>query len=211
VDEGVDLAADAVESPMTTSIGSSPTDLALHANSRLKEFPTVMTAAVRSRQVNQSLISVATASILTNLDLDASPWTCRSVKQSAMEFHDCTAQAEYVAWSIFIDAVQRSSVSRPILLVVEGGVETIAAINARTQPILKDLLPDGVTLIRGRAATEPTDFVADRALGDCVKDAEHILDQISQHPEFPAQVGNASTYYSRVRVWPRNSSTEGSG
>jgi hypothetical protein len=184
--------------------GKSPTTLAYEANLRLHGFQTVTAIAVRSRELAGKRVSVATAVILSNIDFEAKPWTCQQSKQAAFEFHDPGALPEFVAWWKFVRAAQDSSLPHPALVIVEGGVQTVATINVRAQPLIgTEFLPKGFTLTCSRAVDGPTDFITSRALSECVKDAVGLLDWLAAHPDCTAQTFEDSEYYSRMRVWPR--------
>ncbi len=209
--EGVEVEEPALQA-LDVAGGKTPTELAREVNSRLKAFPTVMAIAVRSREIGGTGVSVATATTMSNLELDRIPWTCQSAKQSALEFHDPRASPDCIAWWKFSQAVRESRLPLPALLIVEGGIETISAISARDQPLIgKEFLPHGFTLAWGRAADEPSDFVSTRMLSECVKDAVGLLDWLAVHPECTAQSFQDSDLYSRMRVWQRTSLTSFGG
>jgi RES domain len=148
-------------SVVTAAGGKSAAALAHDANSRLKAFQSVMAIAVRSREITQTPVSVAAVVTLSNLSLDSEPWTCSQKMQSAFEFHNPQAPSELIAWWTILRAAQASPTPLPALVLVEGGVETLAAINARKQPLIgTELLPEGFTLAWSRATTDATDFVS---------------------------------------------------
>jgi len=210
--EGTEVGECTPQAPVAATGGKSPAALARDANVRLKAFQTVMAIAVRSRVIAQTRVSVATAVTLSGLDLDRIPWTCQHAKQSAFEFHDPRAPSEFIAWWRFVRATRESLLPLPVLLIVEGGVETLAAINARVQPLIgKELLPEGFTLAWGRAVGEPTDFVSSKALSACVEDAMGLLDWLAMHPESLGQAQEGSEHFSRMRVWQRRPVMGGDG
>jgi RES domain-containing protein len=203
--EGIEL-SDPIS---VTTHGKSPATLAYEANIRFEEFQTVMAIAVRSRDLLGKRVSLAATVTLSAFDFEAKPWTCQQSKQAAFEFHDARALPEFVAWWKLIHTAQGSSLPHPTLVIVEGGVQTVAAINARIQPLLGgEFLPDGFTLACSRVADGPTDFVASKALSECVKDAAELLDWLTAHPDCPAQTFEDSEYYSRMRVWIRKATAD---
>jgi hypothetical protein len=178
--------------------------LAYEANSRLSEFQTIMAIAVRSQTIAGKRVSVASAIFLNKLDVSRNPWTCQSKMQPAFEFHEPRAAPEYVAWWTLLSAMQKTPLPTPALLIVEAGVETLAAINARKQAVIgKELLPPEFTLAWGRSTGDPTDFVSSKVLGECANDATSLLNWLSGHPESLAKAFQGAEHYSRMRVWPR--------
>jgi hypothetical protein len=173
--------------------GKSAAALAYSSNSYLKNFASVMAIAVRSREIGGTPVSIAAAVTLSNLQLDKKPWTCQSAKQSAFEFHNPTGLPERIAWLTYLSAARESSLPLPTLLIVEGGIETLAAINARSKPLVDQSLP----------TADATDLVACRALGTCAEDATQLLDWISANPESLKQAHPSDKHYSHMRVWER--------
>jgi hypothetical protein len=199
--EGLEVEKSTLHAIDTTG-GKDPTTLAREANSPLKAYQTVIAITVRLREIAGRQVAVATAVVLSKLDLDSTPWTCQQARQSAFEFHDPRASPECIAWWKYVHSAQDSSLAVPALVIVEGGIETVAAINARVQPLLgKELLPVGFTLACNRVSAEPTDFVSSKALSVCVEEAVKLLDWLEMHPECSAQTFEDSEYYSRARVW----------
>ncbi len=203
-DGTVIVSVEVSEPPPITASGKNPAALAQEANGRLRGFQNFIAIVVRSREIAGRRVSVAAAVTLANLNLDPPPWSCQLAKQSAFEFHDPHGPPEPIAWWKYVNAIRESSIGLPALAIVEGGVETVAAINARLQPLIgNEFLPDGFTLACSRAADGPTDIVTSKAMSECVKDAMELLDWLATHPDCPAQTFEDSECYSRMRVWPR--------
>jgi hypothetical protein len=201
--EGTD-APDFAEQPREGSTGGrSAAALAHDSNAYLKKFASVMAIAVRSREIASTSVSIAAAETLSNLELDKFPWTCQSAKQSAFEFHDPAYSAERIAWLTYLSAARASSLPLPTLLIVEGGIETLAAINARSEVLVDEPLPEGYTLACARATSDATDLIACRALGTCAEDATKLLDWILANPESLKQALPSDKHYSHMRVWTR--------
>jgi hypothetical protein len=202
--EGTEVAETTEEADAATETGKSPAALANDAISRLKEYQSVLAIAVRSREIASMRVSVATAVTLGEFDFDETRWTCKLRKQSAIEFHEPKTVPDYIAWWTYVCAAQESHLPLPALLIVEGGVQTLAAINARVEPLIGEkLLPNEFTLAWGRATSDPTNFVSSRALGECARDATDILAWIAAHPSSPTNTFKASEYCSCMRVWAK--------
>lgn len=92
----------------------------------------------------------------------------------------------------------------PMVVLVEGGVETLAVINRRGEPVLDELLPDGVSLMRawGLATSERADYISCRALGVCIEDANDLLEFIATNADaLPERGPSGSQFYSHIRKW----------
>jgi hypothetical protein len=201
--EGTEARESDAQPTRQTTGGKSAAALAYDSNSYLKKFASVLAIAVRSREVGGTPVSIAAAVTLSSLGLDKNPWTCQSAKQSACEFHNPTGPPERIAWLTYLSAAQESSLPLPILLIVEGGIETLAAINARSEPLVDESLPERFRLAWGRATADATDLVACRALGTCAEDATQLLDWISANPESLKEAHPSDKHYSHMRVWER--------
>jgi hypothetical protein len=200
--DGTEVADAVVQGVAGQSGAKTAAALASMCNSLLKSYGSVLAIAVRSREIGETRVSIAAAVVVSKIELNKSTWTCQVAKQSAFEFHNSTESPERVAWWTYI-AASRESLPLPMLLIVEGGIETLAAINARSETLVDAYLPEGYTLAWGRATDTATDFISGQALRSSVEDATRLLDWISANPECLKRVHPGSSHYSHMRVWQR--------
>lgn len=186
-------------------IRGAPGETSLDPNWNLIRFKTVVAVDTNTIEVGGTKVSVSASVLVYNIKLNAKTWAAQIAKQDAFEFHDSTIAPELIGWWEIIERASKSEIERPIGIITDYDLNSLARINSRKLPFIQGLyVPKGVEFIYASADTGKTEFIANAALSECDNIARRILDRIKSQgveKDFAAVKPKESSWFTCGRIW----------
>lgn len=161
---------------------SEPSKIQLDPNRALSRFAFLIAVDTNTVTIDDRRVSISASVMVQDIRIDSQSWNAKLVPQDAFEFHDATDSPERIGWW---DTIRRLTanpfVRPPIGLIVDSDLGSIAAINARRTPLLRQFfVPQGIELIYGCADRGTREYISNAAIADCDRVASQLLLQISK-------------------------------
>jgi hypothetical protein len=181
-----------------------PKDIQLDPNRGLLRFAFVMAVDTNTLQIGATKVSISIPVLVAGIEIGPARWNAKLVPQDAFEFHDATVPPERVGWWEAITRAKSNPEFRgTIAVIVDSDLGDLAALNSRKQQILKGFyLPDGFELLYGSGDRGTEEYIGNKAVAACNKDATRLLRRVQKEGRSGSyKKATTGAPYVRYRYW----------
>jgi len=203
IDIGSSYMRPAKQPKVLTRVASEPERIQLDPNHLLSRFAFILAVDTNTIQIGVVKVSISVPVIVKDIEIGEHRWNAKLVSQDAFEFHDAVAPLERIGWWETINRISSiPETPKPVALIVDSDLGSLASFNARREPILEGFyLPEDIELIYGCSDRGTQEFIANAAIADCDRVASRLLEKLMQQGVDGEYFVAEKVPYTRFRYW----------